>query len=172
MPGDALALVVPRCRRAMLGMLHLGNDLMRYRTIVADRPFPPLGRGNGVKAADYPPDWKAVSRAVRDRSGGRCECEGECGLHRTHPGPRRCNERQGEPAVWARGRIVLTVAHLNADGGPCRCEPLCGDPEHLRAMCQRCHLRYDAPLHRRHASATRYRKRNNLDLFHQGGIHG
>lgn len=34
----------------------------------------------------YPKDWKAIVAAVRVRSGGRCECEGECGLHRTTPG--------------------------------------------------------------------------------------
>lgn len=113
----------------------------------------------------YPPDWKAIARAIRDRSGGRCECHGECGLHRTHPGPRRCEERNGALAQWANGRIVLTVAHLNGPDGPCRCSPLCADPDHLKAMCQRCHLRYDLPLHMRNASATRYRTRNNLDLF-------
>lgn len=53
---------------------------------------------------------------------------------------------------------MLTVAHLNHDPQDCR-------PENLKAMCQRCHLRYDVALHRRNASATRYRKRNNLDLF-------
>lgn len=106
----------------------------------------------------YPPDWPAISRAIRQRAEGRCECAGECGLHRTTPGPRRCVERNGEAARWARGRIVLTVAHLNHDPQDCR-------PENLKAMCQRCHLRYDVALHRRNASATRYRKRNNLDLF-------
>jgi len=45
----------------------------------------------------YPPDWRATSLAVRERAGWRCECEGECGLHRG----RRCEERGGEPA---RGR--------------------------------------------------------------------
>jgi len=113
----------------------------------------------------YPADWPAISRLIRARAGGLCECGGECGLHRTHPGPRRCVEQHGAPAIWARGRVVLTVAHLNAPGGPCACDPLCGDPAHLKAMCQRCHLRYDLALHRRNASATRYRKRNNLELF-------
>ena len=110
-----------------------------------------------------PDDWTAeqvLVRAVRERSGGRCECLGECGLHRWHPPePRRCVEVNGQPAVWARGMVVLTTAHLNAAGGPCRCEPLCADPDHLRAMCQRCHLRYDAPRHAKHARATTARKR-------------
>ena len=99
----------------------------------------------------YPSDWPAISRRIRDRAGGQCECAGECGLHRTHPGPRRCLERQGQRAAWARGVIVLTVAHLNHDPQDCR-------DENLKAMCQRCHLRYDTALHVRNASTTRARK--------------
>lgn len=104
----------------------------------------------------YPEGWKAFSRSIRiDRAGGRCECEGECGLHRTHPGPRRCIERHGEPATWARGIVILTTAHLNGPDGPCRCEPLCADPAHVKAMCNRCHLRYDVPRHVKRALDTR-----------------
>lgn len=113
----------------------------------------------------YPPEWEVVSREIRQRAGNRCECEGECGLHRTHPGPRRCIEINGTEARWARGVIVLTTAHLNGHGGPCQCDPLCAEPAHLKAMCQRCHLRYDQALHQRNASATRYARRNNMDLF-------
>ena len=107
---------------------------------------------------DYPAEWRDVSRHIRFvRARGRCECEGECGLHRTHPGPRRCVERDGEPALWMKpGTVVmLTVAHLNARGGPCQCEPHCADPAHLKAMCQRCHLRYDVPRHRMNARTRR-----------------
>lgn len=104
----------------------------------------------------YPSSWKTLSRWIRrERAQGRCECSGECGLHRTHPGPRRCEERDGEPAKWAKGKVVLTVAHLNGPDGPCRCDPLCEDEEHLKAMCNRCHLRYDVKLHVRNAHATR-----------------
>lgn len=98
----------------------------------------------------YPANWKEVSRSIRfDVAQGRCQCEGECGLHRTHPGPRRCVERDGQPAVWAKGRVVLTTAHL------CQCEPLCSDPAHLRAFCNRCHLRTDIALHQKHAAESR-----------------
>jgi hypothetical protein len=48
---------------------------------------------------------------------------------------------------------VLTVAHL------CKCDPLCKNPEHVKAMCQRCHLRVDTPLHVKHSAATRMRKK-------------
>jgi hypothetical protein len=106
----------------------------------------------------YPPDWKTISRRIRERAGGRCECEGECGLHRTHPGPRRCVEQHAEPAKWARGRVILTVAHLNHEPGDC-------SDTNLRAMCQRCHLRYDAPHHQRNAAQTRRANLNNGELF-------
>lgn len=55
-----------------------------------------------------------------------------------------------------RGRIMLTTAHLNAPGGPCSCDPLCCEPAHLKSMCQRCHLRYDLPRHKRNARAKRH----------------
>lgn len=95
--------------------------------------------------ARYPSDWKDISKRIRfDRAGGRCECAGECGLH----SGRRCCEVHGEPAVFAKGMIVLTTAHL--DHTPEHCED-----DNLKAMCQRCHLRYDVDHHR--ASARRRR---------------
>lgn len=111
------------------------------------------------EVARYPKDWEAISSAIKQRSGGQCECEGECGLHRTHPGPRRCKERQGALATWAKGRIVLTVAHLNHQPEDC-------EPANLKAMCQRCHLRYDTQHHQRNAALTRRAKKQNGELFH------
>lgn len=109
----------------------------------------------------YGPGWAEFSSTIRfERAGGRCECSGECGLHLTHPGPRRCEERHGEPARWAKGKVVLTMAHRNYSGGPCQCDPPCMIQEHVAACCQRCHLRWDAQLHMRNAAATRERKRS------------
>jgi len=74
------------------------------------------------KAALYPPNWKTFSDRIRFiRAEGRCECTGECGLHRDHPGPRRCTELHGHKATWAKGQVILTVAHLDAKDGPCKC---------------------------------------------------
>ena len=132
----------------------------------------------------YPEGWHEFSQQIRfARAGGRCECEGECGLHqprdpglgirhsgvaewRVPPagrspsvgaGPsgesRRCTEEHGRLAEFAAGRIVLTVAHL------CQCSPLCKIAEHVKAMCQRCHLRIDVELHVKHAASTRMRKK-------------
>jgi hypothetical protein len=133
--------------------------------------------------ARYPANWPEVSHRIRLRSGGRCECVGECGLHPPLPAPcpnclaegrregcescggagaitvqRRCEERQGEAPRWARGRrVVLTVAHRDHDPGNC-------GAENLYAACPRCHLRYDAPHHQRNAAATRRAKKRNLEL--------
>lgn len=83
----------------------------------------------------YPANWEAISTEVRARSGGRCECAGECGLHRK----RRCTEQHGQNGRWMRGRVILTVHHLNFKKHDSR-------RVNLKAMCQRCHLRCDAPL--------------------------
>ena len=100
----------------------------------------------------YPPDWPEISRKIREeRAKGQCECHGECGLHNRNPGPRRCEERHLRPARWAQGRVVLTVAHLNHDPADCR-------EENLRALCNRCHLRYDTRHHQRNAATTRQKK--------------
>lgn len=105
-----------------------------------------------TKAA-YPTDWLAFSKHIRFvRAEGRCECSGQCGLHNRTGGPRRCEERHGEPAKWANGKVVLTTAHL------CSCEPLCAEPSHVIAACNRCHLRIDAKLHTMNAATTRQKK--------------
>lgn len=115
--------------------------------------------------ARYPDNWEDFSRKIRfGRAGSRCECTGECGLHRTTPGPRRCSEVHETKAKWANGIVLLTVAHLNADGGPCQCDPFCANPDHVKAMCQRCHIRYDHPRHMENASKTRDKKRGQLRL--------
>lgn len=91
----------------------------------------------------YPRNWPAISRHIRFvRAESRCECTGQCGLHQG----RRCEERHGHPAIWARGKIVLTVMHLNHD-------PTCNIESNLMAGCQRCHNRYD----REHRAETRAR---------------
>lgn len=118
-----------------------------------------MAQGGGQMSWDrsrYPSDWPVIVARIRVRAKGRCECTGECGLHRTHPGPRRCTERQGTPAKWARGRVMLTTAHVNnPDPQDCR-------DDNLKQMCQRCHLRIDLPLHMKHAALTRDRKRGQI----------
>ncbi len=104
--------------------------------------------------SDYPSDWPAISARIRARSGGRCECTGECGLHRGV----RCCEVDGTDAEWASGRVVLTVAHRNHAPADCR-------DENLMALCQTCHLRYDTVLHVTNAARARRERRACRDLF-------
>ena len=54
--------------------------------------------------------------------------------------------------------VVLTTAHLDHD-------PANVDRSNLRAMCQRCHLTYDANHHAKNAAATRRAAKNNRELF-------
>lgn len=103
----------------------------------------------------YPRDWKFISNRIRfDRASGRCECTGQCGLHKG----RRCVEVHGSQAQYANGTIILTVAHL--DHNPANCSD-----NNLLAMCQRCHLRYDTELHKRNSAETKRNKLNNFELF-------
>lgn len=60
-------------------------------------------------AKRYPKDWKDVSLAIKERAGWRCECKGECGLHPEA----RCIEIHNAPAQFAKGIVILTVAHLD-----------------------------------------------------------
>lgn len=129
--------------------------------------------------ARYPKDWPQISERIRRRAGGKCEF---CGVqnyelgkrfsghwHRAEPkgdGPRdapRTDDifpcRFGDSVIWARPiRIVLTVAHL--DHTP----ENCGD-ENLKALCQRCHLAYDAKHHAKNAARTRRSKQPTADMF-------
>lgn len=109
----------------------------------------------GYNRVKYPKHWKDLVAEVRKRSGDRCECVGECGLHTTTG---RCIERNGEPAKYAKGKVVLTTAHLCHDGS-------CGDLNHLKHMCNRCHLRLDVQQHKQNARATRHRRKAVKDLF-------
>ncbi|MET9465831.1 hypothetical protein ABZY44_13690 [Streptomyces sp. NPDC006544] len=96
--------------------------------------------------ARYPKDWPEISRHIRfDRAQSRCECLGECGRD-THPD--RCPNVHGRPAYGTGSHVILTTAHL--DHTPENC-----DPGNLRAMCQGCHLHYDADHHRQTAASTR-----------------
>lgn len=82
----------------------------------------------------YPKNWKQIRERILKRAGNQCECKGECGLHKD----RRCEEKNGEYAKWANGKVVLTIAHLDHDEQNHNVKD-----ERLKAMCQRCHLRYD-----------------------------
>lgn len=86
----------------------------------------------------YPKDWKAISARIRfERAESRCECEGHCGLE--HGG--RCVAMHGERHPDTNSIVILTVAHLDHEPENCA-------EGNLKAMCQRCHNRYDMPYRR------------------------
>jgi hypothetical protein len=86
----------------------------------------------------YHPDFKKVSKWIREvRSGGKCEEDG-------------CNAVNYQPHPITGSKVVLTVAHLDHDKTH-------ADPARLKAMCQRCHLKYDLP---RHISNRKYGRKH------------
>ena len=103
---------------------------------------------------DYPDNWKEITDAVERRSGGQCECTGECGLHRGN----RCIERDGEKAQFANGKVILTTAHRNHCKSDCRME-------NLLDMCNTCHLRMDSVLHMRNAYESKRNLKAINDMF-------
>lgn len=113
--------------------------------------------------ARYPADWPAISLRIRKvRARGKCECTGQCGHdHRAEliayageenlrPGldHSRCIARNGLRHWLTESVVVLTTAHL--DHQPENC-----DDDNLLAMCQRCHLAYDAEHHAETRAANR-----------------
>jgi hypothetical protein len=105
--------------------------------------------------ARYPKDWPKISSRIRkERAEHRCECTGECGDD--HGG--RCSALNGHPHPQTLSCVVLTVAHL--DHTP----ENCGD-DNLKAMCQRCHNRYDMPMRRAGIQERTRAKMADGDLF-------
>lgn len=100
----------------------------------------------------YPADWAQIRVRILKRAGGRCELCGAPDGHAIIRNP-LC------PALWTdygwlppreplmRGqiRVVLTIAHL--DQSYRRHDDAC-----LLALCQRCHLKIDAPFRGRKPS--------------------
>lgn len=100
--------------------------------------------------ARYPKDWKAISLAIRHDAQQRCECTGECGVNHFEEmelqngvgsASHLCMAVNYQPHPVTGSKVILTVAHL--DHKPENC-----DRANLKAMCQRCHNRYDQPMRR------------------------
>ena len=127
----------------------------------------------------YPIDWPQISHWVRFvRARGRCKaCGRPHGGTVHHLGDGRWWDehrriwRDGKgrkvpsPALTADAparttKVVLAAAHLDHD--PSHCGPR---HRNLKAFCQRCHLLYDRPEHRRRIRLTLQRRRALGDLF-------
>lgn len=111
----------------------------------------------------YPHNWKQIRAAILERAGHRCE---QCGIPNRawrNNATGRWTEDIGRADAWffdgnRATRIVLTIAHLDHT-------PEHNEPENLRALCQRCHLAYDATHHQQTAYQTRRRGKAAGDLF-------
>ena len=121
--------------------------------------------------ARYPKNWKDVRARILDRAGNKCEgspafpdCRIGNGWFRNNTTGEIVPPDSGVIEAWefADGdsvtRIVLTIAHL--DHTPENCAD-----DNLKAMCQRCHLTYDAKLHAQNANETRRKGKAVSDLF-------
>ncbi|CDH46852.1 conserved hypothetical protein [Candidatus Contendobacter odensis Run_B_J11] len=89
----------------------------------------------------YPHNWKQMRAAILDRARHCCEW---CGI--------------ADGSTRGATKIVLTIAHLDHT-------PEHNDPDNLRALCQRCHLAYDAKHHQQTAYQTRRAGKAKGDLF-------
>lgn len=94
----------------------------------------------------YPKNWDEIRQNILKRAKNRCEF---CGVENHIEGFRLRNSerfvRTDNDVIMKRFakefshkiiKIVLTIAHLDHD-------PTNNDPNNLRALCQRCHNRYD-----------------------------
>lgn len=64
--------------------------------------------------------------------------------------------------------VVLTVAHLDYEGGICKCETKCAVDSHVLALCQKCHNGLDAKARRENANRTmKIKKDSERGLFAQ-----
>jgi 5-methylcytosine-specific restriction endonuclease McrA len=124
---------------------------------------------------DYPDNWKTEIRPrILERAGHKCE---RCGVpnyayilrnddnpaeyiiynveedyHYLDDMPVRLSELPSEYADSKYVKIILTIAHIY-DHDPMNCAD-----DNLQALCQRCHLIHDAPLHAQRAAVTRRKK--------------
>lgn len=129
----------------------------------------------------YPADWKMIRAAILERAGDRCEqChvanadmivrgidkdagtfqrfEGDGEVYAADDGRLlgHCKASEYRGNKWTR--VVLTCAHLDH-------VPEHVEPSNLKALCQRCHLAYDAEHHQKNAAETRRSRKAIGDLF-------
>lgn len=133
----------------------------------------------------YPKDWQAIRASILERAGHKCE---DCGIPNSLEvvrDPRHAEAWFEASYFWdqvACGRdwvmdvadqfgdnengttklksikVVLTIAHLDH-------QPENNAPENLKALCQRCHLRYDSEQHQESARKTRANKKGEIDML-------
>lgn len=131
--------------------------------------------------ARYPENWPEIRERILKRAGNCCEqCkvangdtivrgidkdagtfqrfEGDGEVYDAEDGRvlGRCKASEYCGCKWTK--IVLTIAHLNHMPEDC-------SDDNLKALCQRCHLAYDAEHHQANARETRRSRKAIGDLF-------
>lgn len=106
----------------------------------------------------YPKNWKAMVAQAHHRSGGRCECDGRCGLKHEDG---RCDAINGLPHPRTGSIVVLTLAHFH--GVPLEATEI----DEMMHACQQCHNRYDAPM--RAAGIARRREEERRRVLDKAG---
>lgn len=91
----------------------------------------------------YPKNWREIREKILARAGDSCEF---------------CHARNHLQHPETGSVVVLTIAHL--DHTPENCSD-----ENLRALCQRCHNRYDKEYRAENRKKTISAKKKQLDLF-------
>lgn len=92
---------------------------------------------------NYPKNWKTeirpriLKRATDEDGVQRCEW---------------CAAANYEPHPITGSKVVLTIAHIH-DHDPMAC-----DNNNLAALCQKCHLSYDAKMHAQNAKLSRLKE--------------
>lgn len=111
-------------------------------------PISPERMKNYVGGGTHSKEWKAFRASLLERAGNRCEGTPQ------YPDCRAANGLQ-HPITGSK--VVLTIAHMDWDETH-------ADPERCRALCQRCHLTWDAAHHAKNAARTRRKKSPQIDL--------
>lgn len=94
--------------------------------------------------ARYPKNWKEIRKQILIRANNRCEF---CGVENY--------------SIRENGtKVILTIAHLDHQPENCNLN-------NLRALCQKCHLTYDAKHHSQTAKHTKAMKEQTLKLFEE-----
>lgn len=92
-------------------------------------------------------EWRAFRAFILFRAANRCEGT---------PQRPECRAANGQPHPETGSQVVLTIAHMDHDESH-------ADPDRCRALCQRCHNKWDAEHRRQNAARTRREKSDQMD---------
>lgn len=134
----------------------------------------PIKPGNKAR---YPANWRAIRAEILKRAGDCCEfCGRPNHVWAVRDGAWRFTREEMESLARPGEKVfllVLTIVHLDhdptnndgMDSGAPAIPTYRIEASNLRALCQRCHLRWDASHHQQTAYSARRAPRALGDLF-------